>query len=213
MRPLSLAALLLAACATSGDQRYVILESDSYGCGAAEGLGCGLAIAPVLEQIDTLEGVEESSVSWDGRYFRIELVPGSDPDRVAAEATSLLEGEACCVTASRGKAKPAEADQWFNSEQTLALSRHEASVIAADLMAEVQAEVELEPDAAEKLGTVFREELERAFEQAHAEGGGVYRLREQLPEGWTRLEARIAELLSQDQARAVLAVLEREIQE
>ena len=41
----------------------------------------------MLEQIDTLEGVEESSVSWDGRYFRIELVPGSDPERVAAEAT------------------------------------------------------------------------------------------------------------------------------
>ena len=43
-------------------------------------------------------------------------------------------------------------------------------MIASDLMAEVQAEVELEPDAAEKVGTVFREELERAFEQAHAAG-------------------------------------------
>ena len=191
----------------------MILESESYGCGAAEGLGCGLAIAPVLEQIDTLEGVEESSVSWDGRYFRIELVPGSDPDRVAAEAASLLEGEACCVTASRGKAKPAEADQWFNSEETLALSRHEASVIASDLMAEVQAEVELEPDAAEKVGNRLPRGAGARLRAGARPGRRCAPPVGAAPRGWTRLEARIAELLSQDQARAVLATLEREIQE
>lgn len=212
MRLSTILALLLVACASPGDRRFVILESDSYGCGAAEGLGCGLAIAPVLEQIDALPGVEQSSVSWDGRYFRIGLIPGADPDRVAAEAASLLEGEACCVTPPRGKADPAGPDRWFDVEKVVELSRHEALVIASGFMSEVQAEVELEPQAREHLSTVIREELEGAFERAHAAGGGVQRLWDQLPEGWGRLEARLTEFLSEDQARAVLAVIERQIQ-
>ena len=110
-------AVLLASCAAPGGPRFVLLESESYGCGAVEGLGCGLAIAPVLDEIDGLEGVAESSVSWDGRYFRIEVLPGADPDHVASAAAGLLEGEACCVTASRGRAAPAEPDQWFNAER------------------------------------------------------------------------------------------------
>jgi hypothetical protein len=213
MRLPSLSALLLAACAAPGEQRFVILESDSYGCGAVEGLGCGLAIAPVLEQIDALPGVEESSVSWDGRCFRIGLVQGADPDRLAAEAAALLEGEACCVTASRGKAAPATPDQWFDAERVVELSRHEALVIATDFMAEIETEVELQPEAREQLGTAIREELESAFEAAHAQGGGVHRLWEQLPERWPRFETRVVELLGEDRARAVLAVVERQIQE
>ena len=212
MRLLGLITLVFAACTAPAHQRFVVLESDAYGCGAAEGLGCGLAIAPVLERIDLLEGVEESSVSWDGRYFRIEVLPGSDPDRVASEAASLLEGEACCVTSSRGKAKPAPPDQWFNAKQTVALSRHEASVIASNFTAKVLAEVPLEPDAGRRLLEVIQSELEHAFEQAHAQGGGVHRLWEQLPAARPRLEARLGEFLSQDQASSVLAIIDRELQ-
>jgi hypothetical protein len=204
------AASLLAACAAPAP-RTVLLESASYGCGAADGLGCGLAIAPVLHRIDALDGVAGSSVSWDGRTFRIEIEPGADPEQVGAAAAALLEGEACCVTESRGKAAPGEPDRWYDEEGTLALSRHEASVIAAHYSSVIAAEVALEPATAERLHTVLREELERAFEQAHAEGGGVHRLMEQLPESWPRFEARMAELLTPEQLDRVTTIVGREL--
>jgi len=164
-------------------------------------------------RIDGLEGVAESSVSWNGQYFRIEVLPGVDPDRVAVEAAALLEGEACCVTASRGRAAPAEHGQWFNEEQTVALSRHEAGVIAANYAASISAEVTLEAGVTERLHTVLREELEHAFEQAHAAGGGVYRLREQLPVAWPKFEERLAEFLTPEQGERVSTIIARELGE
>ncbi len=213
MRLVIAATVLLAGCAAPGSPRFVLLESGSYGCGAAEGLGCGLAIAPVLHRIDDLEGVAESSVSWDGTYFRIEVQPGADPDRVAAAAAALMEGEACCVTAPRGRAAPAEPGQWFNEEQTVALSRHEAGVIASHCAAFIAAEVTLDADVADRLHAILREDLERAFEQAHAAGGGVYRLREQLPVAWQMFEERLAELLTLEQSAQVAAIVARELGE
>ncbi len=167
----------------------------------------------MLAQIDKLDGVAESSVSWDGHFFRIEVLPGADSDRVAAEAAALLEGEACCVTEPRGKAVPAEPDRWFNEAQTVELSRHEASVIASDFASKIVAEVTLDPALAERLHAVMREELEHAFEQAHVAGGGVNLLWEQLPAAWPRFEARLADFLSPEQRAAVVAILERELQE
>lgn len=205
--------VFLAGCAAPSGWRFVLLESESYGCGAAEGLGCGLAIAPVLHRIDDIEGVAESSVSWDGRLFRIEVLPGVDRERVVAEASALLEGEPCCVTASRGKATPAQPDHWFNEEQTVALSRHEAGVIASDFFTRIAAEITLDDDLAERLQAVLREELERSFEQAHASAGGVNRLWEQLPAAWPRFEARIAEFLTPEQSEQVSAILARELDE
>ena len=213
MRAWIACSVLLASCATHAGSRTVFLESTSYGCGAAEGLGCGLAIAPVLEKIDALEGVAGSSTSWDGRTFRIDVEPGADPERVAAEAAALLEGEACCVVPARGQADPSGPQEWFDAEETVALSRHEAGVIAADLAAAVAAEVPLEPALAERLHAVLLEELELAFERAHAAGGGVHRLFEQLPTAWPRLETRLAEFLTSAQAERVTAVLERELRE
>ena len=64
---------------------------------------------------------------------------------------------------------------------------------------------------AERLHAVLREELERAFEQAHAAGGGVYRLREQLPVAWPRFEARLTEFLTPEQCERVAAIVAREL--
>ena len=190
----------------------MVLESDSYECGAAEGLGCGLAIAPVLVAIDELEGVAESSVSWDGRYFRLEILPGADPDGVAVAAAALLEGEACCVAEPQGKAAPAEPDEWFNAEQTVALSRHEAEVIASGFTSAIAAEVTLDAAQAERLQTILREELQSAFEGAHAAGGGIDRLWEQVPQARSRFESRL-DFLTAGQREQVLAIVDRRLEE
>src|SRR5262245_20354372 len=101
--------------------------------------------------MDDLPGVARSSVSWDGRTFRIEVQPGAEPERVAVAAAALLEGEPCCVATSRGNAAPGANDRWFDEEATVALSRHEAHVIAARHAREIAAEVGLGQDAAERL--------------------------------------------------------------
>ena len=211
------AAVLLASCAATDappdSPRVVVLESPFYGCGAVEGLGCGLAIAPVLHRIDELPGVDESSVSWNGQRFRIELVAGADPGQVSAAALAVLEGDACCVTDSRGTAAPAADDAWFDEAGTVELSRHEAGVIASDFAAEMAAELALEPDVAVGLRAALREELERAFEAAHAAGGGVDRLWEQVPAATERFEARLVELLPVEKRAQAMAIVERELGE
>jgi len=210
---LALALSLLAGCASTGSSNFLILESQSFGCGAVEGLGCGLALAPVLQSLDELDGVLESRVSWDGRTFRLELEPGADSGSVVVAAAELLECEACCVTTPRGEAAPAPAGRWFDREETVALSMHEAGVIAADFASEITAEVELDPAPAERLHALLREELEHAFRSAHEAGGGVARLWEELPSAWPRFEARLAEFLTPEQVQQVTTIVRREMDE
>jgi len=169
----------LPACFLLGGKRepFLVLESDSYKCGASEGLGCGLAIEPALLRIDALEGVKESCVSWDGRWFRIQLEPGAHVERVAAEAEAILEGPERRVDA---KDAPGEEAGWWNAEGTLELSLHEASTLAADFTSDIAAAAELDEAKREHVGALLREELAHAFERAHAAGGGVPRLWEQL---------------------------------
>ncbi|TAJ03269.1 MAG: hypothetical protein EPO68_17535 [Planctomycetota bacterium] len=213
MLRVALLALLVTACASpSREPRYVVLTSNAYMCGAADGLGCGLAIAPKLAEIDRLDGVASSGVSWDGRLFRIELAPGADGERVAAAVDAVLEGEACCVTPALGNAAAPEPDTWYDARRIVELSRHEAGVIAAWFAEEVAAEVALDATAAEKTHALIREHLERAFERAHAVGGGVFRLREQLPAGRADFAARLEFLPLELRAR-VLAVVDRQLEQ
>jgi hypothetical protein len=171
-----------------GREPFLVLESAAYKCGASDGLGCGLAIAPALVRLDALQGVRESRVSWDGRWFRLQLEPGADADRVAAEAQAILEGPEQRVDAQDA---PGEDAGWWNAEGTLELSLHEASELAADFTAEIAAAAQLDEPKRAQVGALIREELAHAFERAHAAGGGVPRLWEQLPPARAAFEQRL----------------------
>jgi hypothetical protein len=201
------ATLLLAGCATLPTRdRVAHLASESYACGAAEGLGCGLALAPVLRAIDAVEGVAESRVAWDGRAFRIELMPGADAERVTAAAAAVLEGASRRIAAS--ELTDGVDKRWLDAEQTVQLSRFEAGVIAADLSADIAAEVTLDAETRRRLDAVVGEEVERAFERAHAAGGGVHRLWEQLPLARFEFERRTS-FLTPAQRAAIEVVFDR----
>jgi hypothetical protein len=203
--------LLLASCAASPSrERVVLLATDDYGCGAEPGLGCGLAIAPVLAQLDGLEGVEESRVSWDGRTFRIALLPDADGERVTSAVVAVLGGGAERVAQP---APPAGADgeRWLSSAQTIELSLHEASVLAAAFAVDIAAEAELRESDARRLETTLREELEGAFRRAHAAGGTVDRLWAEFPEARSRFEARLVEFMTPEGIARVSAFLDREL--
>jgi hypothetical protein len=187
------AALLLvplAACSLFGSKRepFLVLESGSYKCGASDGLGCGLAIAPALMRLDALEGVRESCVSWDGRWFRLQLEPGADADRIADEAETILEGPEQRVAAEDA---PGEEAGWWNAEGALELSLHEASELAADFTADIAAAAELDDTKRDQVGALLREELAHAFERAHAAGGGIPRLWQQLPAARAAFDRRL----------------------
>jgi hypothetical protein len=202
----ALALALLASCASSPAGEYALyLHSDGYGCGAEEGLGCGLELDPVLERLDAIDGVASSEVTWDGRLFRLRLEPGVNRERVEAEAMRLLGSGG-----DTGDA-PAPADQdlrWYDAEETLQLSLHEAGVIAKGWIAGIQSEFELSHASAERLEALLRDELRLAFTKAHDVGGGLHRLREQAPAARARLEPKLAEFLSVEQQAAVALYLD-----
>lgn len=204
---------LLAGCASSQTgARVILLQSQSYRCGAAPDLGCGLAVAPVLQRIDALEGVAESRVSWDGRYFRIELRSNADGDRVATAVSAVL-GEGAARLASAASKTESKRERWLNWKETVDLSRYEAGVIAADFTRDIVEGVQLEAATAERLERTLREELTLAFERAHAAGGTVARLWEQFPEARVRFEARIAEFLTAEQRAQLSTILDQAMEE
>lgn len=187
-----------------------MFESQDYMCGAEEGLGCGLVLAPMLADLDRLAGVEESRTSWSGRFIRIELEPDADVERVASAAAAVVGGEP-----HRAPAVPREGhtagERWLNSDETVQLSRHEAGVLAADFSSELSGEVGVGGATAAEIETILREELTRVFEEAHAAGGGLQRLWEGFPDARVRFEERVAPLLDAQQRERLAGYLEREM--
>lgn len=207
-----LVSALLVSCASSPERGGALfLESDGYMCGAEAGLGCGLALAPVLEQIDELPGVAGSEATWDGRLFRIELDPGAHRARVAAEAKAVLgaQGTASVSEVGSSSAGRDSGTRWFDAEETIQLSLHEAGVLARSWSAGIRSEVQLDGADAERLEDLLRAELEAAFTKAHEAGGGLHRLMEQAPAARPRLEERMVDFLTAEQRAAVLAFLDR----
>jgi hypothetical protein len=203
-RVLAVVAAFVAACASAPHgEPVVFVAADGYACGAAEGLGCGLALAPVMAEIDRLEGVAECRVAWNGRRFRIVLDRGADGARVANAVAARLEGR------FDPDASAANEDVWLNATETIELSRYEATRIAAEHAGEIATELALAPEASRKLESVMLEELTVAFERAHAAGGGVDRLWEQWPDAERRFQARLPSFLTPEQCTRVSAILAR----
>jgi hypothetical protein len=204
---IALPVALLTACAVAPeDERFIYFTSPTYACGAAADLGCGLALQPVLVRLDGLEGVAESCVSWDGLTLRLALLPGADDARVAAAAAEVLEGDEQRIPESQA----AGIESWFGAACCLDLSLHEAGVIATTLTEGLAEEVPLEAADRDRIETILGEELERAFRQAHAAGGGVDRLWEQLPAVRAAFAQRL-DFLEPEQRAAVVAFLEHQV--
>jgi hypothetical protein len=204
-RLLALAALLLPACAAppSGGAAFLYFETEAYACGAEENLGCGLALQPALSRLDVLDGVAASSVSWDGRFVRVELQQGADAGRVAAAVATELEGDEKLLPEAPDEGGPG----WLDVNRCLELSLHEAGVLARQYAGELAASAAVGQPASYQLESVMREALEQAFRRAHAAGGGVPRLREELLAGRTEFESQLG-FLSAEQRALVLAGLD-----
>lgn len=215
-RSLALLALALAlvvggCAATRARAPLVVLQSSAYGCGAEPGLGCGLELAPVLERLDEIEGVETSHVTWDGRHFRLALQQGADEQRVVDWAIAVLEGGDVRRVDERWEHEELEDHRrWFDAEETLALSRHEAGVLAQQHASALGTELALDAQSSAQLLALLRAVLLRAFEQAHAQGGGLHLLHANLLEAREHFEQGLGFLHPGQRAR-VADYLERQL--
>ncbi len=207
------AAFLLVGCASApARESFLLLETPDYGCGAVEGLGCGLALAPVLARIDALPGVDRARTSWTGRYVRIALRSGTDPDEVAPAVAAVLGENAHRVKGGMLRASTAEmvdVDRWLDSAETVELSRAEARHLAGDFVRDIAGDLSFDEATSRRLAPILESELASAFERAHAAGGGVHRLWEQFPEARRRFEERLAGVLSEDDRARVTGWLAR----
>lgn len=215
-RLLAFVTLVALGCAAAPQRdRLIVLESAGYGCGAVEsGLGCGVAIQPVLARIDELDGVSESRVSWDGSQFLLELEPGADQACVTQAAAAVLEGSAKRADPKAEDAAVASyraGDRWLARSRTVELSRVEAREIANKYGPAVAREVKLDTATAEQLQAAMLEELTRTFEETHSEGGGLDRFRDKLRGTWERFEGKVAAFLTPAQRDHVGEILKRKV--
>ena len=98
------------------------------------------------------------------------LDAGADERAIASAAKSEL-GASTKVLGGRAEsdalASWRRGELWLRSTETLALSREEARVLAAEFVADASAKMGLSSEKARKLGDVVEKELAAAFERTH----------------------------------------------
>jgi hypothetical protein len=204
-----------ASCSATSHDNSLLLRSKSYGCGAVEGLGCGLALQPALEKIDKVEGVDRARVSWDGKLILISLKPGADGDTVVSSAQKVLDGAVRVPLTVKEDAPPASgpAQRWFDSKETIELSKYEAEQVTARVEQELAGEVKVDQKDLPQLRAALRAAAIGAFERAHAKGGGVERLQPEFPEAMKDFSDRIAKFLPPEKCKEVMAAIHKIHQE
>jgi copper chaperone CopZ len=135
-------------------------------CGAAEGLGCGSAAKPILNELDRNPKIAEARINHPGTVLAV--VWKGPNDRSDSAVESLFERHKLAAAALKGQARgnalkefnPAE---WYGAADVDRLSEHEARVIAARLVNRARNRLELPPNRlaalTEDLAVVFARHL------------------------------------------------------
>lgn len=134
-------------------------------------------MAPVLAQLDELDGVRESRVDWTGRRFLLTLAPGAQVERVAQSADEALDGDTRVLrdpAASQAIASYLRGEQrWMRAGETRELSRAEARILAVRHGEEAAREADFTAAQTAKFVAVLEGEIAAAFERIHAQGRGL----------------------------------------
>ena len=134
-------------------------------------------MAPVLAQLDQVDGVRESRVDWTGRRFLLTLAPGARAERVVESADEALDGDTRVLrdpAAREAIASYLRGEQrWMRAGETRELSRTEARILAVRHGEEAAREADFTPAQTAKFIEVLEGEIAAAFERIHAEGRGL----------------------------------------
>jgi hypothetical protein len=129
----------------------------------------------VLARLDEIPGVAESRVDRSGRRFLLTLGAGADESAVARAAQAAL-GEASVLrndAESAVLASRRRGDLWVTADETIRLSREEASILAKRFGEEAALELGLSPEKTRRLVEVVEREVAAAFERVHGRGDAL----------------------------------------
>ncbi len=135
-RPQSGAPPIVAKDASPSPERVSFFEVPLE-CGAAEGLGCGSAAKPILNELTRNSRIAEAKVNHPGTILAVIWKKPSERSDDAVEA--LFEKHKLAAAALKGQAreqalKEFNSEQWYGAADVDRLSEHEARVIAARLV-------------------------------------------------------------------------------
>jgi mercuric ion binding protein len=135
-------------------------------CGASEGLGCGSAAKPILNELDANASIAEARINHPGTLL---VVVWKNPnDRSDGGVEALFEKHNLAAAALKGKdrekaLKEFRSEQWYGAADVDRLSEHEARVIAARIVNRAGSRLGLAPDRlaalTEDLALVFARHL------------------------------------------------------
>ena len=126
-------------------------------CGAAEGLGCGSAAKPILNELDRTPRIAQARINHTGTVLAV--VWKSQNDRSDSAVEALFEKHKLAAAAL----KEYQAEQWYAAADVDRLSEHEARVIAARLVNRALSHLDLAPNRVaaltEDLAMIFARHL------------------------------------------------------
>lgn len=156
----------IATKGTSPSAERVSLFEVPLECGAAEGLGCGSAAKPILNELDRDARIAEARINHPGTVLAVVWKNPSNRSDGAVEA--VFEKNHLAAAALRGAArekalKEFQSEQWYAAAEVDRLSEHEARVIAARLVNRARGHFDLPPNRiaalTEDLAVVFARHL------------------------------------------------------
>ena len=106
-------------------------------CGASEGLGCGSAAKPILNELDINPGIADARINHPGTTLAVAWKKPTDRSDDMVEA--LFEKHHLAAATLKGKDREKalnefRSDQWYGAADVDRLSEHEARVIAARIV-------------------------------------------------------------------------------
>ncbi len=162
------------ADAKSGDPaRQVFFKVEGLTCPAVKGIGCGHRLAPVLERLDKIDGVEASSANYTGTMIRITAKAGSDREKVAEAVQKDLAADKRNPTriTGDGLAKALKDEEWRGIDKIGQLSATEFRKLNLDRVRAFTVEEKLDKDVADKLLKLAETEWDRLMTEADTKEG------------------------------------------
>ena len=135
-------------------------------CGASQGLGCGSAAKPILNELDVNSGVADARINHAGTTLAV--IWKKSGDRADDMVEALFDRRHLAAATLRGAAREAalkayQSEQWYGAADVDRLSEHEARVIAARIVHRTGTRLGLSPDRlaalTEDLAVVFARHL------------------------------------------------------
>jgi mercuric ion binding protein len=139
----------IAVKETSPSSERVSFSEVPLECGAAEGLGCGSAAKPILNELDRSPRIAQARINRPGTILAVVWKSQNDRSDKAVEA--LFEKHKLAAATLKGQArekalKEYQAEQWYAAADVDRLSEHEARVIAARLVNRARSHFDLAPN-------------------------------------------------------------------